>query len=131
MKATPRPSVVRTRRLAAGVTTDVGWVSLVLGVAMTLDPRTSAALLGWADREGLSRLVGVADLILGAGLLLDRRRERWMLARALLNALIGLVYVRVLAEGNPRHGRAGAGLMTALTVFDYSLSRRLRGTETS
>ncbi|HKH11067.1 MAG TPA: hypothetical protein VKA73_07975 [Rubrobacter sp.] len=114
------------------LTTGVGLVSLVLGVAMMLDPRGSAALLGWADREGLSRVVGATDLALGAGLLLGRRRARWMLARSLLNAAIGLVYVRVLAEGRPRRGRAGAGagLMAALTVFDYSLSRRLRRAET-
>jgi hypothetical protein len=55
-----------------------------------------------------------------------------MLARALLNAVIGLIYARVLAEGHPRRRRpaAGAGLMAALTAFDYSLSRRLREAET-
>lgn len=114
------------------LTTGVGWVSLGLGAALTLDPRRSAALLGWAGREGLTRLVGAVDVILDAGLLLGRRRARWMLARALLNAAIGLIYVRVLAEGSPRRGRAGAGagLMAALTLFDYSLSRRLRDAET-
>jgi hypothetical protein len=98
---------------------------------MTLDPRGSAALLGWTDREGLARLVGGVDLILGAGLQ-QGRRARWMLARALLNAVIGLIYARVLAEGHPRGGRpvAGSGLMVAVTAFDYSLSRRLREVET-
>ena len=125
MKTKPRPPAGRTGRL----TTGVGWVSLVLGVAMTLDPRGSASLLGWTDREGLSRLVGAADLALAAGLLVGRRRAGWMLARALLNAAIFLVYVRILTEGRTRAGGAGAGLMAALTVFDYSLSRRLRGVE--
>jgi len=83
-------------------------VSLGLGVAMTLDPRRSAALLGWSDREGLARLVGGVDLILGAGLQ-QGRRARWMLARALLNAIIGLIYARVLAEGHPRRRRPAAG----------------------
>lgn len=107
-------------------------MSLGLGVAMTLDPRRSAALLGWSDHEGLARLVGGVDLILGAGLLRGRRRARWMLARALLTAVIGLIYARVLAEGHPRRRRpaAGAGLLAALTAFDYSLSRRLREAET-
>ncbi len=54
-----------------------------------------------------------------------------MLARTLLNAMIGLIYARVLVEGAPRpRARAWAGLMAALTLFDYSLSRRLRGAET-
>ncbi len=124
MRDAARPSTGPTQRLSTGV----GWVSLGLGVAMTLDPRRSAGVLGWADRERLTRLVGAVDVILGAGLLLGRRRARWMLARALLNAAIGLVYARVLAEGRPRRGRAGAGtvLTIALTLFDYSLSRRLR-----
>ena len=110
----------------------VGWVSLGMGAAMTLDPRRSAALLGWADREGLARPVGGVDLILGAGLLRGRRRARWMLVRALLNAILCLIYVGVLAEGRPDRVRpaAGAGLMAALTLFDYSLSRRLREAET-
>lgn len=118
MKATTRPSIVRTQRLATGV----GWVSLLLGFAMTLDPRGSASLLGRANRENLSRLVG-------AGLLLGRRRAGWMLARALLNAVIFLVYLRVMAEGRTRAGGVGAGLRAAVSVFDYSLSRQLRGAE--
>ena len=128
MTAKARSSKGRTQRLATGV----GWVSLGMGAAMSLDPRRSAALLGWSDREGLARLVGGVDLILGAGLLRGRRRARWMLARALLNAVIGLIYARVLAEGHPRRRRpaAGAGLLAALTAFDYSLSRRLREAET-
>jgi hypothetical protein len=119
-----RPSTGLTQRLSTGV----GWVSLGLGVAMALDPRRSANVLGWADRERLTRLVGAVDVILGAGLLLGRRRARRMLARALLNAAIGLVYARVLAEGRPQRGRAGvgAGLMATLTVFDYPLSKRHR-----
>jgi len=107
-------------------------VSLGLGIALTLNPRRSADVLGWTDREGLTRLVGTLDLILGAGLLMGHRRARWMLARTLLNAAIGLVYARVLAEGHPRRGRTGAGvgLMAALTLFDYSLSRRFRDAAT-
>ena len=106
-------------------------MSLGLGIAMTLDPRRSAGVLGWADREGLTRLVGAVDVILGAGLLLGRRRARWMLARALLNATIVLVYARVLAEGHPRRVRpaAGVSLVAALTFFDYALSRRPREAE--
>ena len=87
-------------RATARLSTGVGWVSLGLGAAMTLDPRRSSSVLGWADREGLTRLVGAVDLILGAGLLLGHRRAPWMLARALLNAVICLVYVRILAEGD-------------------------------
>ena len=126
MKA--RSSEGRTQRLATGV----GWVSLGMGAAKPLAPRRSAALLGWADREGLARLVGGVDLMLGAGLLRGRRRTRWMLARALLNAILCLIYARVLAEGRPDRGgpAVGAGMMAALTLFDYSLSRRLREAET-
>ena len=104
----------------------IGWISLGIGTALTLAARRSAAFLGWGDREGLTRVVG-------AGLLLGRRRSSWMLARALLNAVLAASYARVLAEETPRQPRARGGLtsMLVLTILDYSLSRRLRGTETS
>ena len=128
MRTTAAASTALTQWLSTGV----GWVSLGLGSAMTLDPRRSSDVLGWSGRGGLTRLVGAVDLILGSGLLLARNRAPWMLARAIFNATIGLIYARVLAEGHPRSKGAGAGvgLMAALTLFDYALSRRLRRAET-
>lgn len=112
-----------------GLATGVGWISLGIGLLLTFAPEKGDALLGWGERPHLARAIGVVDLIVGPGLLLDRnRRSQWMLARAILNAVIALIYVGVLTTDLPRQNRAigGAGLMSALTVTDYSLSRRLR-----
>ena len=101
-----------------------------MGLSLTLAPLRSAAFLGWGDREGLARIIGACDLAVGTGLLLDRRRSRWMSARALLNAVLAATYALALAE-KPRQTRARGGpiAMICLTVFDHSLSRRLRGSE--
>ena len=118
----------RARILAAGV----GWVSLGIGLALTLAPRGTSELLGWGDRPALARAVGAADLVVGPALLLGRERGRWMEARALLNAAIAVAYARALASGaTPRKGRALGGVvgMTVLTFTDHSLARRLRKTE--
>jgi mannose-6-phosphate isomerase-like protein (cupin superfamily) len=114
----------RARELAAVV----GWVSLGMGLALTLAPRASAASLGWGDRMRLTRAVGVADLIVGPALLLSRSRARWMLARALMNVVLSAVYAWVLATGTPRPGRAAGGIvgMSVLALTDYLLARRLR-----
>ena len=79
----------------------------------------------------LARAVGVADLIVGPTLLLGRDRARWMLARALLNAALSGVFAWSLTTGTPRRGRALGGMvgMSALTVTDYLLARRLRNIE--
>ena len=113
--------------LASGI----GCISLGIGLALSLAPLKSAAFLGWGNRKALARVVGVSDLIVGAGLLLDRRRSRWMLARALLNAVLAASYARVLGDEAPRRSHAQGGLiaMILLTVFDYSLWRRLRRTD--
>jgi hypothetical protein len=118
---------------AQGLALGIGWISLGIGLALTLAPRRSAAFLGWEDREGLARIIGAGDLIVGTGLLSDRRRPRWMLARMFLNVVLAGVYARVLADGTARRKRAGGGLilMAVLTVVDYSLSRRLRGADAS
>lgn len=114
---------------AQGMALGIGWISLGIGLALTLAPGRSAALLGWEDREDLARVIGAGDLIIGTGLLADRSRPRWMLARAFLNVVLAGSYARVLADGTARRRRAGGGLvlMAVLTVVDYSLSRRLRG----
>ncbi len=129
MRTVPRKTGVPSQELALGV----GWISLGIGLALTLAARRSAAFLGWEDREGLARLIGASDLIVGMGLLLDRRRSRWMLARAFLNVVLAGSYVWVLAGGTDRRKRAAGGLvmMTVLTVVDYSLSRRLRRADAS
>jgi hypothetical protein len=110
----------------------VGWVSLAAGTPLMLVPDKSAELMGWEDRGRLARLVGAADLIVGVGLLSSRaQRWRWMLARAIVNALIAFICVRALARGTPRRGRT-VGIAAArcrLIILDYRLARRLRDAE--
>ena len=112
--------------LAAGV----GLVSLGIGLALSFAPDRTAALIGWGERVRLARVIGAADLVVGLGLLLGRRRSEWMVARALLNAVMASIYAWVLAKGTPERGRVigGLGLMSGLTANDYLLSLRLRDT---
>lgn len=125
---------VASRKLderARGLAAVVGWVSLGMGLALTLAPRSSATALGWGDRARLARVAGVADLIIGPALLLDRRRAPWMLYRTLLNAALSGVYAWTLVNGTPRRDRALGGMvgMSVLTVTDGFLARRLRNIE--
>jgi hypothetical protein len=109
-----------------------GWVSLAAATPLMLVPDKSAELMGWEEQGRLARLVGAADLIVGVRLLSSRaQRWRWMLARAIVNALIALICVRALASGTPRRGRTVgiAGAMSGLIVMDYRLARRLRDAE--
>jgi hypothetical protein len=78
----------------------VGWVSLAAGTPLMLVPDKSAGLMGWEEQGRLARLVGAADLMVGVGLLSSRaQRWQWMLARAILNAIIALICVGALARG--------------------------------
>jgi urea transporter len=118
---------VHKHELAAGV----GLVSLGIGAALSFAPDRTAALVGWGGRVHLARVIGAADLVVGLGLLLGRRRRsEWMVARALLNAVMAFIYAWVLAKGTPERGRVigGLGLMSGLTATDYLLSLRLRDT---
>ncbi len=117
---------VHKHELAAGV----GLVSLGIGLALSFAPDRTAALVGWGGRARLARVIGAADLVVGLALLLGRRRSEWMVARALLNAVMAFIYAWVLAKGTPERGRVigGLGLMSGLTATDYLLSLRLRDT---
>ena len=97
--------------LAAGV----GLVSLGIGVALSFAPERTAALVGWGERVRLARVIGAADLVVGVALLLGRRRSEWMVARALLNAVMASIYAWVLAKGTPERGRWGASPSRSLS----------------
>lgn len=116
---------------ARGLAVGAGWVSLGMRLALTLVPCRSAAFLGWGGQEPLTRVIGVSDLVVGMGLLLGRSRSRWMMARAMLNAVIALVYARALTTRTPERRRVtgGMGLMIGLTFVDFSLSQIFRGPE--
>ena len=118
---------------AHGLSTGVGWVSLGIGLALTLAPNRSTRFLALEDRRGLASVVGASDLMIGTGLLVGQRRQPWMFARVFLNLVIAISYARTVMEDRPRRKRAGGGLclMVALTVFDYTLARRLRRPKTS
>ena len=71
-----------------GLASVIGRTSLGIGLAPTPAPPRSAAFLGTGDLRGSARVTGAAGLVVGAGLLPGRRRSRWILARALLNAVL-------------------------------------------
>lgn len=110
-------------KLVAGV----GYISLGMGLGLTLFPKAGQKALGWENHRLLTRVVGAGDLILGTGLLLDGKKSRWMLARSLLNLVIISTYARVLASEVPRRKRviSGSGMMAVPAVVDYLLWRHL------
>lgn len=108
----------RARELAAAV----GWISLGIGIPLTLAPGRSAVFLGWEGRPRLARAIGAADLVVGPALL-----PSWKRVRAISNAIIAGIYSRVLTTETHQRGRAVGGVvgMSVLTLTDYFLARRL------
>ena len=112
---------------------------LSVGIGPSASPSDSPSRLRPArpracwDGEHLARVVGAADMVVGTGLLLSPRPSRWMLARTLLNVVIGGADAGVLSAGTSGRRRAIGGVCTmgALTANDYYLSRRLREIEAS
>lgn len=116
--------VRRSSREAAAI----GWISLGLGVFLTIAPGPGAALMGFGDRPRLARAVGAGDLAIGAVLLLGRDPARGMGARAAGNGAIAGLCGWSLARGTPHRGRALGLLVAMLGVIpiDLRVARRLR-----
>jgi hypothetical protein len=116
-----------TRERAADA---AGVVTLVIGAGLTFAPVHAARLLGLGDDARLARALGVADLVLAPGLLVARRRWRPMATRAALNLVIAAAYAREARRSDARRrARAGAVMMTILTVVDGALAIALRMSE--
>ncbi len=118
---------------AAHLGNALGWVSLGLGAAALLRPRTvtrAAGLDGSRRAMHAMRAIGVRELATGAGLLLRPHKPGWLWARVAGDALdLGLL----AAAGRQRHGDritmtsalvAGLAALDLLAAWDRQLESR-------
>jgi uncharacterized membrane protein len=125
-----RRAVPRNRRaplapeqLARGL----GWLSLGLGVAELLAPRTVARLTGVPIPSALMRLYGAREIACGIGLLTQEQPVPWMQARVAGDAVdLATVAAGVLVPGTAR-GRVAVAtaIVGAVTAVDLYCNRRL------
>ncbi len=106
---------------AANLGNTLGWISLGLGAAALLRPRTltRAAALECGDRTMHAvRAIGARELATGAGLLMRPHKPGWLWARVAGDALdLGLL----AAAGRRRHGNRiamASALMAGLATLD-------------
>ncbi|MGE5651367.1 MAG: SRPBCC family protein [Bacillota bacterium] len=74
---------LRTRQVAQAL----GWLSIGVGVAQLLAPRTVARAIGAPQSSGMLRAFGVRELASGIGILSQRRRQTWLWARVAGDAM--------------------------------------------
>lgn len=108
---------------AAGLGMALGWVSVGLGVAALLRPRTLTQAAGVGSGRRVTRTmraIGARELTTGAGLLMQPRQTGWLWARAAGDVIdLGLL----AAAGRQRHYRSeriamASALVAGLTVLD-------------
>jgi uncharacterized membrane protein len=68
-------------RSGTGIARGLGWLSLGLGAAALLAPRSVGRAIGLGESTGLLRLIGVRELIAGAGLLTQKEPAPWLWSR--------------------------------------------------
>jgi uncharacterized membrane protein len=125
-----RRAVPRNRRgpmspeqLARGL----GWLSLGLGIAELLAPRTIGRLTGVPIPPTLARLYGAREIACGIGLLTQDEPTPWVQARVAGDALdLATVAAGVLVPGAPRRRVAiAAALVAAVAAVDLYCTHKL------
>jgi hypothetical protein len=118
------------RALARGL----GWVSLALGVAEVVAPRTLARSLGMRGQEELVRVYGLRELATGIGILSARRNPApWIWARVGGDALDIATLARRADRANPRQGNVVVALaaVAGITAVDVICAQQLSAQPTS
>jgi hypothetical protein len=103
---------------ATQLTDAAGAASLVIGLALVINPDRTSALLVLPTASRLARLIGCLDLGLAAGMLLARQRRSWMLARAALNAALAVQYRNPVPGRSPVLRHRAYQALSALTLID-------------
>jgi uncharacterized membrane protein len=92
---------------AAALAQGLGWLSIALGAAAVLAPRTVGSLAGVGRGTGaLMRSTGIRELANGVGILSQRNPAPWLWSRVVGDVLDLAVLATGLRPGNPGRGRA-------------------------
>ena len=104
-----------------------GWVTLVAGTGLVLDPGRAARALGLEGQDTALRAVGAADLVLVPGLLRGSPRWPWMVGRAALNIGQAAYLLGVARQSSsPELVNGAAGVLLCLTAIDAAAGMSLR-----
>ena len=126
----PRSAMRSTRRVATNTSLvhALGWLSVGLGVAGLLAPRSVARAVGANGTALFARIFGVRELACGVGLLSGRNAEQWLWARVAGDVMDLALLGGMLAD--PRGDRARTVGATAavlgVTAADVFAARRVR-----
>jgi uncharacterized membrane protein len=125
-----RRAVPRKRRLVRSpeqLARGLGWLSLGIGIAQLLAPRTVARLTGVPIPSALTRLYGAREIACGIGLLGQEQPTPWVQARVAGDALdLATVAVGLLVPGAARRRVAiAAGVIAAVAAVDLYCHREL------
>lgn len=117
--AIPGASFPATRGRSAGdFAQTLGWLSLGLGIAGLMMPRTLARWAGLAPRDTWLRAIGAREFITGAGILLRPDKPGWLWSRVAGDAMdLSLMALAPRHRSDRRSGMVSA-LLTGITVLD-------------
>jgi uncharacterized membrane protein len=122
----PQPRRDGAERLAKGL----GWLSLGLGVAQLLAPRTVARAAGMDEHPLLLRAVGMREIASGAGILSRPRQGGWLWSRvagdAMDLALLGVAAKTTSRLDTRRRRRIGLSMavVAGMTMIDLMSNMR-------
>lgn len=105
----------------------LGWLSIGVGLAELLMPRTAARAAGMQGSEGLVRACGLREIATGAGILAARNPAPWVWARVGGDLLDLVSLGNRLQRGNLQRGKTAAALavVAGATLVDVACARAL------
>lgn len=115
------PVHVQATRSGTDLVRALGWLSLGLGLAGMLMPRTLSRSAGIVQGEGWLRAIGTRELVAGAGILMRPDKPGWLWSRVAGDAMDLSLLALTLRKGRAEAGRrlgVLSAVLTGLTVLD-------------
>jgi len=109
----------------------LGWLSVGLGLAELLAPRTLGRAVGVGDHPGIIRALGVRGIVTGLGILSERRPGNWAWARVAGDAMdLALLGAASSApDADPRRIAAATVGVLGIAALDAYAGQRLTASQ--